>query len=192
MRSLMTSKPKSPRQTKLSLLFVGKYLLFLFIAVSIFGLVTIKDYLKNIAGNNKSVQSAQTNVTKNNSLKKTEVQINNSKLTVEVANTPSTRETGLSYRKSLDKDSGMLFVFDYASYPVFWMKDMNFPLDIIWINRNMVVDISEDLPFPKASTSLNELPTYEPKSAVNYVLEVNAGYVKENAIKIGDPVSINL
>lgn len=96
---------------------------------------------------------------------------------------------GLSGRTSLDKNTGMLFVFDKkAPYP-FWMKDMKFPIDIIYINDDSIVDIFENVPAPQKAAPLYSLPVYKPKDAANYVFEINAGQTKQNNIKIGDKVS---
>ncbi len=96
---------------------------------------------------------------------------------------------GLSGRTSLDKNTGMLFVFDKkAPYP-FWMKDMKFPIDIIYINDDSIVDIFENVPAPQKAAPLYSLPVYKPKSDANYVFEINAGQTKQNDIKIGDKVS---
>ena len=96
---------------------------------------------------------------------------------------------GLSGRTSLDKNTGMLFVFDKkAPYP-FWMKDMKFPIDIIYINDDSIVDIFENVPAPQKAAPLYSLPVYKPKADANYVFEINAGQTKQNNIKIGDKVS---
>jgi len=56
-------------------------------------------------------------------------------INVELANTNASREIGLSYRTSMNQDEGMLFVFDKIGKYGFWMKDMNFPLDILWLDE---------------------------------------------------------
>jgi uncharacterized membrane protein (UPF0127 family) len=62
------------------------------------------------------------------------VTINGQKLNVEVASTDSARVQGLSSRKCIGQNEAMLFVFNQPGYYQFWMKDMNFPIDIIWIS----------------------------------------------------------
>lgn len=106
-------------------------------------------------------------------------------LTVEVADTKSSREQGLSFRKSMRDDEGLLFVFDVPGRYGFWMKDMNFPLDIVWINQNgVVVEVQRNL-----------LPESYPKTFINaseasYVLEVNKGIAEKFGIYIGSKVKI--
>mgnify|MGYP000924508267 FL=1 len=104
----------------------------------------------------------------------------------EVADTKSTKELGLSGRKEMGKDEGLLFVFDDSGRYGFWMKDMMFPLDIIWLNQNgLVVEIERNLSpdtYPKA---------YINKTPASYVLEINAGRSEELGLFIGSKVKIS-
>jgi hypothetical protein len=108
---------------------------------------------------------------------------------VELAVTPEIRTRGLSGRAGLDVGRGMLFVFDSESRPVFWMREMQFPLDFVWIASDCsVADISEDVPEPLPGMDLSELPRYRPSVPVQYVLEINAGEIQAAGISRGDPV----
>lgn len=104
---------------------------------------------------------------------------------VEVANTKASRELGLSGRPSIGDDEGLLFVFDKPGKYGFWMKDMNFPLDLIWINQNgLVVDIERKLtPGSYPSTFINEVDA-------SYVLEINAGLAEKFGLYLGSKVKI--
>ena len=108
-------------------------------------------------------------------------------ISVEVATTPSQWEQGLSDRTSLAADAGMLFRFPYEHIPLFWMKNMHFPLDMVWIDNDVVVDITPNIP---VSTNA-DLPTYSPHTPVNTVLEVNAGYAAAHKITIGTKLIAN-
>jgi uncharacterized membrane protein (UPF0127 family) len=108
---------------------------------------------------------------------------------VEIADTPKTRNQGLSGRKSLPENSGLLFVFPNSGLYQFWMKDMNFPLDFVWINQGKVVEITENVPPP--SQTQNQPRTVNPFFPVDHVLEVNSGFVSKNNIKVGDVVVLN-
>ena len=108
-------------------------------------------------------------------------------LQVEIAATPKQWEQGLSGRATLDATAGMLFRFPEVHVPVFWMKDMRFPLDMIWIDNDTVVDITANVPAPTSPT----LPTYSPKQEVDTVLEVNAGYAENHKIKLGDTLKFS-
>jgi len=114
-------------------------------------------------------------------------------ISVEVADSNETRAKGLSGRASLDHNSGMLFVFTSKKVaPGFWMKDMQIPLDIIWISDDKVLKIGKNLPIPEAGTPDNKLIIYTPGAPFDYVLEVNAGFSDQNSIKEGDPVTLSL
>lgn len=116
------------------------------------------------------------------------VKINDTKIPVEIVKTPAEVQKGLSGRPYLDQDKGMLFIFSKTDYYRFWMPDMHFPIDIIWINNSIIVDISHNVSnkFDPAKPKF-----YSPTKKVNYVLEVNAGFSKENNIKIGDTVNLS-
>lgn len=109
---------------------------------------------------------------------------------VEVVNGASLLESGLSGRKELAQDAGMLFVFGDPDYYSFWMKGMKFPLDFIWILDGEVIQITPNVPPP--SMLERKLPTYSPLVPVNFVLEVNAGIVKKCGVKVGDMIVLPL
>jgi uncharacterized membrane protein (UPF0127 family) len=109
---------------------------------------------------------------------------------IEIANTDDLRQKGLSSRKHLSSDSGMLFVFKEPGILNFWMKDMLFSLDLIWINEeSQIVHIEKDL----LPCSLS-CPTYSsPKnqeSFSKYVLEINGGLSEIHNFSIGDIVKV--
>ncbi len=106
-------------------------------------------------------------------------------ITIEIADTESARVEGLSGRSALSENAGMLFVFDVADYHTFWMKDMQFPIDIIWIRDGLVVGVSENL-MPEGP---NPTAIYAPPKPVDSVLEVFAGFVEEHGIRAGDAVT---
>jgi len=105
---------------------------------------------------------------------------------VELADTSAKRELGLGKRDSLPADHGMYFPFPNAQYWVFWMKDMRFPIDIVWIADGKVVDITRDAPVP----SKDPLRTFSPVAPADAVLELNAGTAAKNGILVGDDVAI--
>lgn len=118
----------------------------------------------------------------------TTAQINNQTFKVEVAKTDKERQMGLSGKNNLSKDQGMLFVFDNPDYYSFWMKEMKFPIDIIYLNGDKVVTVIESAQPP---TSSNEnLTIYQPEEKADRVLEVNAGTAQKHKITIGSVVKI--
>jgi len=121
--------------------------------------------------------------------KATVITVNTKEVQVTLATTKEARIKGLSGVASLDPNSGMLFVFSPKASPIFWMKDMLIPLDMIWISGNKVIKINKDIPIPQPGTPDNKLSTYSPNQPIDFVLEVNAGFSDKNNIKVGDSVN---
>lgn len=115
-----------------------------------------------------------------------QVQINGSKLNVEIADTQAKRSKGLGERESLASDSGMLFIFPEPSKYSFWMKGLSFPLDFVWIKGDKVVSILQNVPPPDPNQPDSSLPVYQPNEEVDKVLEVGAGVIQRLNIKVGD------
>ena len=113
-----------------------------------------------------------------------EITLKGEEFIVEVADTPAERMQGLSGRNSLVDDGGMLFVFDKPGTYGFWMKDMKFPIDIIWINGDEVVYVLRDLN-PASYPSIFNSPLSADK-----VLEVKAGTAERLSVAGGDKVSV--
>lgn len=116
------------------------------------------------------------------------VTINGEVIKVELADTMPKQTQGLSGRNYMAGNEGMLFVFNDKQIRNFWMKNMNFPIDIIWVEDDNIVKIDKNLPIA------GEQPTvsYNSGQPVNYVLEVNAGYSDKNKIKAGDTIILNI
>lgn len=120
--------------------------------------------------------------------KTTTAQINNQTFKVEVAKTETERQMGLSGKESLSSDQGMLFVFDNPDYHSFWMKDMKFPIDIIYLSGEKVVTVVENAE-PPISPNEN-LVIYQPEEKADRVLEVSAGTVQKYKITKGSVVKV--
>jgi uncharacterized membrane protein (UPF0127 family) len=119
----------------------------------------------------------------------TTVTIGDASFAVELAVTQQQQAQGLSGRPGLAPGTGMLFIFGSEGLHSFWMKDMRFPLDMVWISAEYaVVDITEDVPPPDPGQTTSDLPTYMPAEPVQYVLEINAGEAESADIRIGDMV----
>jgi len=109
---------------------------------------------------------------------------------VQVAENHLSRAKGLSGQLGLPDNHGMLFIFESPSIQTFWMKDMLFPIDIVWISDTCLVDsITPDIPIPLVSLETDELPKYQSNNPVKYVLEITQGQTEIRDIKTGDPVS---
>jgi len=109
------------------------------------------------------------------------VKIGQTDMGVDVADSFFKKAKGLMFRRSLGKNKGMLFIFNSEARWGIVMFGMRFPIDIIWVGKNMrVVDIVEG-----ARPCLLFCRTYRPKKKAKYVLEVNSGFVKRHRIKLG-------
>ncbi len=106
--------------------------------------------------------------------------IGNNDITYIIVNTPESRTLGLSGRESLPENTAMLFVFDEPGKYQFWMKDMNFPIDIIWLDENKkIIHIEENIAPETYPTS------FGPENNSLYVIEANVGFVGKNNLKMG-------
>ena len=114
--------------------------------------------------------------------------IHNHTFKLELAKTQKEKEIGLSAKKTLEKDFGMLFPFEKPSYYSFWMKSMKFPIDIIFINNDRIVTIYKNVSPPKNPSE--GLQTFAPKEPADTVLEINAGLSEKYNFKEGDIVKI--
>ena len=140
--------------------------------------------LIGVVVNQKNVLNESNNNNQNISQKEGHVlKVGTARVLIDIADTPTLRARGLSGRKLLLDDQGMYFIFDHPDVYPFWMKEMNFPIDIIWIGEHMsVVDITK-------SASPSSFPqTFVSSAPALYVLEVQAGFAERHGIKIGDQV----
>ena len=105
------------------------------------------------------------------------------KIKVELASTPQQIQFGLMYRKSINSDSGMLFVFGNKDRRSFWGANTYIPLDIAFINDNKIVDIKKIVPLSTKPVKCEEL--------CDKALEVSANFFENNGIKVGSSVEID-
>jgi uncharacterized protein len=111
--------------------------------------------------------------------------VNNNKIKLLIAKSQKDKELGLSIYKTLPNNQGMIFSFGKKDYYSFWMKNMKFPIDIIYLNNKKIVTIFKNVP---TSKDLNP-PIYKPTSPADTVLEINAGVSKKYNLKIGDSIT---
>ncbi len=108
-------------------------------------------------------------------------------VTVELARSVQEKVRGLSGRTDLRPGRGMLFVYKQAQPIGIWMKDMRFPLDIIWIRDNRIVYVEQNAP-PLDPAGPERVYTATGEA----VLEVPAGFVEQHKIRVGDRVKVSL
>lgn len=120
----------------------------------------------------------------------TPLTVGNTKISVAIMRTPAEQQRGLSGSDKLSDEQGMLFAFDLKFTPGFWMKEMKFDLDLIWIAESRIVGITENVQAPPAGTVEKDLQEYFPPQNIDSVLEVNAGWSKLHNVKVGDEIKI--
>ncbi len=102
-------------------------------------------------------------------------------ITLDIADTKAKRTQGLSGVSIMPKNHGMLFIFDENSEHGIWMKEMNFSLDIVWLNN-----YSEVIYIERNATPESFPKVFGPDKPSKFVIEFNAGFVAKNSIKVGD------
>ncbi len=117
-----------------------------------------------------------------------QIEIANHLINLEIADTNAKRELGLSGHKPLVDDQGMLFVFNNIGKYPFWMKDMLFPIDIIWLEPSNIDGIVNVVYIEKNAQPNSYPTTFGGQVDAQYVLEVNAGFSDKNNLKIGDQI----
>ncbi len=113
------------------------------------------------------------------------VQLGGQTVRVETVDTPEGRSRGLSGHPPLAEHEGMLFVFPEDGLYSFWMKDMSFSIDILWLSSDgVVVDM-------KKNVSPDTYPTvFEPAALARYVLELHAGFLERYNVEVGNIVRL--
>ena len=112
-----------------------------------------------------------------------QIDINELLTDIEVVSKFEERREGLMFRKSISKNYGMFFIWDYKRQQCMWMKDTSLSLSVAYIsNKGEILEIYDLVPFSKKSVCS--------KSSVRYALEVNRGWFKKNNINIGDSINI--
>lgn len=151
-----------------------RFYFFLLIIAVIFGVLTL------------FVQERGAHSTEKKSQETVLIRIRDAVIAAERADTSEKRAEGLGGRETMEANAGMFFVFDKADFYPFWMKDMKFPLDIIWIGEDFTItDIQENIqPETFPQTFVSDVPS-------RYVLEVHAGFSTTNGFVAGDRVLLD-
>lgn len=123
-------------------------------------------------------------LTQSSGYTKKPISLGNTNINADIADTESLRQLGLSGRESLAEDRGMLFVFQDDDPHSFWMKDMLFPIDIIWLSSDKKVIYIAKNAKPESYPS-----SYRPTDDSRYVIEVPSGFSDRHNISVGSNVS---
>ena len=114
------------------------------------------------------------------------VSIKGINLPVEIASTSAAQMCGLSHRKTLPDERGMLFVYPESRSLEFWMKDTEFPLSIAFLDYTGRILSIQDM------DPMQSMARYRSPAPAKYAIEVNKGWFARHSIKIGDVVELNL
>lgn len=117
---------------------------------------------------------------------KTQIILGDTVVTVSIADTPETQMRGLGFQEQLKLNQGMLFVFADGKPHGFWMKDMRFPIDIIWFDANRRIVYAKEGAEPDSYPEI-----FTPSVPTPLVLEVPAGFFSYHRLKVGDTLKIN-
>lgn len=117
------------------------------------------------------------------------IQIGEKRVYVEIAKTIRQQREGLGGREDLGSFAGMAFPIIPETQQGVVMRDMKFPIDIIWVRDGYIVDIARAVQ-PERGVAESELTVYYPRTEVNLILELESGFVENYAISIGDKVTL--
>jgi len=145
-----------------------------------------------LPGARESTQSAGTNPREQVEEGKTRIRAKTLDVTAEIAASDKEKKKGLSDRESLPISEGMFFVYDKMANYTFWMKDVQFPIDIIWIDKDKKIVYIAHNAQPERDKNDDELKRYKPSAEAQYILEINAGLAAANGLEIGDQVDFVL
>lgn len=147
------------------------FLTFAIFIILVIGMVVTKNYLQE----NPSWKTAKATI-KNHSFK------------LHIAKSSKDKQIGLSQKKNLPDDYAMIFPFEKPDYYSFWMRNMVFPIDIIFIKDNSIVTIYPDIKPPASQNDI--LQIFKPKIPADTVLEIKSGLSQKYDFKEGDKVTI--
>ena len=109
-------------------------------------------------------------------------------LTLEIAESAPQLSKGLSGRASLDQNHGIIFLFEESAQHRFWMKEMEFPLDFIWLEGESIVELRANVGDP---LTVGKILDVVPDAPFNRVIEVNAGTIKKHHLTIGQTINLD-
>jgi len=113
--------------------------------------------------------------------------IKDKKIILEIADTEPKRAQGLMYRDELEKNNGMIFIFERPQRVNFWMKNVKIPLDIIFIRNDRAVNIYRNV----SPCRSDYCEIYPSETITDYAIELNSGFCDTNNIKIGEKIKLN-
>ena len=123
---------------------------------------------------------------------KVKITLNKKEYNLDIARTDEERSRGLAKFESIKDDEGMLFIFDSPGRYSFFMKDMKFNIDIIFLDVNKkVVDMYKNVKFQDYKNPY-DYETYKPNFNSKYTIELKDGEIENSGLKIGDYVDFSI
>ncbi len=119
-----------------------------------------------------------------------QMQLGNTSYELEIADSILEQRRGLMNRDQLDANRGMYFQFSESQQRLFWMKNTRIPLDLIWVNRGVVIGVTLNVQPEPGVTDL-QLQLYGSPGPADAVIELNAGEVAQNGLTIGDRIQFD-
>lgn len=114
------------------------------------------------------------------------IKVDDMLIEVQVADTQPRRVLGLMHQNQLPYDQGMIFIFEQTGQHSMWMRNVQFPLDMIWFDENGVaVHIEHDVSTCLTAVEAMACPSIAPDVQALYILEATAGFAKMHDIRIG-------
>ncbi len=114
------------------------------------------------------------------------ISIGTKSLSAKVADSFAKRSLGLMHEKTLKKNNCMLFIFPFAQRYGIWMRNMLFPIDILWLDdEKKIVDYREKVQPAKGAFDFR---TYFPKREARYVIELPAGFIRSSRVSASTKV----
>ena len=153
----------------------------LLILVAVYVLDTIK--YRHVLLRDKNLQELQNKIIPAPEV--TELVIGEKKYILAVADTPETRQQGLSGKEQLPENRGLLFIFEKADIYGIWMKDMKFAIDILWLDKDFKIVGLKKNALPELYPEI-----YNPQNPALYVLETNTGFIDEHKLSMGSTLTI--
>ncbi|MCS7110170.1 MAG: DUF192 domain-containing protein [Candidatus Caldarchaeum sp.] len=164
--------------------------LFVFILIfAVWNLSSVANKASDTEARSTAVQPVSTQSTTTDATQRPYVKLKTRVFYVEVAKTDAERSRGLSGRPYLPEDAGMFFVFERPGKYGFWMYEMRFSIDIVWLDESKQVVHIVEKALPCIPTQA--CPVFVPDKEAKYVLEVNAGVCEKVGLKIGDVVEFS-
>lgn len=118
------------------------------------------------------------------------VRIDRARVDATVAASAAARGKGLAGSPALTNNRGMLFTSGHSEIPEIFMRGMTFPIDIVWISRDTVSEVTPNVQ-PQPGVPDDQLTRYRPAGPIDHVLEVRAGWAAQHGVQPGDPVSLS-